>query len=726
MGFISTGDTTILNAYYTQKGRNLLLNGTEQDYNISYFALGDSDANYKINIPLGEGFVPDLTGDNQDCVVSLAQNINIKYPVQYKNDPPAPQYQVSFQRPDNGYYYNVLNCQINLDSITRYQLYNSSSNLFNPNRLKVNNNLFSPFVDLFSRIAILTGNTLIPTINDFFSDDNMVLEMLFDVNIFKNFNNTYLDTNNTNVINQTGDIKSPIELTFSSLNISGNTFYGEGKSSVSLFGREIGYVYQPYNTTDNSWSFYSAKQFEGIINYEFTTDNNNQITTNFSDFTLAARIYSRDVNTGLVNTFIYRGDTNLTNLSKNNLNNFNNDLKFANQYTKLFADDFPVINTLKTTIVTEGLLQKEVSNLDYFIKSSNIFSKLIGTNEYRSSKLTFSVYPKILTGIIPATLNIIFRYNTDILMNGDLDTSHISDSGDTIFINYDFTSTTGIFKNNIKTGTFTKNNCGTGFNGSNYTYIVPAGTYTGITQTIADTLATNDVNSNGQNSANTNGTCTPSVLFLSQLFSQNISKNDCPINNVGSLVAVNFPQGQFTSYVSQADADNKAIFAAQQYANTNGTCTSTPPFCLLGGQKIYTSNGLKNIEDINLNDIIITIHEKTFELGSYKVEKTFKGKVDAWYDIETVSGKITKCSPSHLFMVNTESKKAYELSINDNLMVKDNFSDDVLILDKIKSIKINNETVNIYNIEVEDAHTYFTENGIWHHNKVLTPQLQQI
>jgi len=77
MGFITSGNTVTISAFLTQKGReNLLINKT--DFKVLYFALGDSDSNYNVLHELGKGFVPDLTGDNVDCIKSLAVNVDIK------------------------------------------------------------------------------------------------------------------------------------------------------------------------------------------------------------------------------------------------------------------------------------------------------------------------------------------------------------------------------------------------------------------------------------------------------------------------------------------------------------------------------------------------------------------------------------------------------------------------------------------------------------------------
>lgn len=67
---------------------------------------------------------------------------------------------------------------------------------------------------------------------------------------------------------------------------------------------------------------------------------------------------------------------------------------------------------------------------------------------------------------------------------------------------------TQIWYNVAKSGTFTRNNCGSGSTGSTVTYTVVAGVYSStISQADADQKAQNDVNTNGQNYTNANGTC---------------------------------------------------------------------------------------------------------------------------------------------------------------------------------------------------------------------------
>jgi YD repeat-containing protein len=69
-----------------------------------------------------------------------------------------------------------------------------------------------------------------------------------------------------------------------------------------------------------------------------------------------------------------------------------------------------------------------------------------------------------------------------------------------------------VFYNTIQSGSFTRNDCPSGYTGSTVTYTVPANTYgSTVSQAAANLLAQADINANGQAYANANGTCTVST-----------------------------------------------------------------------------------------------------------------------------------------------------------------------------------------------------------------------
>ena len=104
--------------------------------------------------------------------------------------------------------------------------------------------------------------------------------------------------------------------------------------------------------------------------------------------------------------------------------------------------------------------------------------------------------------------------------------------------------------------TFTRNNCGTGGQAGSVTYTVPPGEYSStVSQAAADQLATNDMNANGQNYANTNGTC----AFLNVAESQAFTRNNCSSGQTGSSVTYTVPAGEYNSPTSQAAANQLAL-----------------------------------------------------------------------------------------------------------------------------------------------------------------------
>jgi YD repeat-containing protein len=136
-------------------------------------------------------------------------------------------------------------------------------------------------------------------------------------------------------------------------------------------------------------------------------------------------------------------------------------------------------------------------------------------------------------------------------------------------------NTANAYTNTVQSGSFTKNNCSPGLIGTSVTYSVASGLYSStISQADADQQALNDVNLNGQNYANTNGTCISP--FGNTVQSQSFTRNNCPTGNQGSTVTYTVPANTyFASTQAAADAQAQADIAAngQNYANTNGTCT---------------------------------------------------------------------------------------------------------------------------------------------------------
>lgn len=137
-----------------------------------------------------------------------------------------------------------------------------------------------------------------------------------------------------------------------------------------------------------------------------------------------------------------------------------------------------------------------------------------------------------------------------------------------------------VYRNKRQSAFFTKEGCNPETEkGEELEYVVEAGKYTSIiSQSDADDKAMRDIEQNGQNWVNEHGRCI-TILWYNVKKSQSFRKNDCdPDTEEGSLVTMTIEAGQFSSSISQEDADRKAEAElnakGQDYANSHGTCNT--------------------------------------------------------------------------------------------------------------------------------------------------------
>ena len=137
-----------------------------------------------------------------------------------------------------------------------------------------------------------------------------------------------------------------------------------------------------------------------------------------------------------------------------------------------------------------------------------------------------------------------------------------------------------VYRNKRQSALFTKEGCNPETEkGEELEYVVEAGKYTSIiSQPDADDKAMRDIEQNGQNWVNEHGRCI-TILWYNVKKSKSFRKNDCdPDTEEGSLVTMTIEAGQFSSSISQEDADRKAEAElnakGQDYANSHGTCNT--------------------------------------------------------------------------------------------------------------------------------------------------------
>jgi len=168
-----------------------------------------------------------------------------------------------------------------------------------------------------------------------------------------------------------------------------------------------------------------------------------------------------------------------------------------------------------------------------------------------------------------------------------------------------------------------------------------------------------------------------------------------------------FTSGAILYCISSAvSAISKTIKAANQ------TCTK-PGQCFVAGTLVLTEYGYKAIEDIELGDKVWSWCEETGEKVLNKVTTLFRNKTTDLVHL-SVAGEEIKTTKGHPFyVVDYGWKDACELQPNDKVVMYD---DTIVTVDSIEIEHLIQET-NVYNFEVENAHTYYvTDKGILVHN----------
>jgi len=128
--------------------------------------------------------------------------------------------------------------------------------------------------------------------------------------------------------------------------------------------------------------------------------------------------------------------------------------------------------------------------------------------------------------------------------------------------------------------------------------------------------------------------------------------------------------------------------------------------CFIAGTKIQLPNGIKYIEDIEVGDMVKSFDVGTSSVVNSKVTETFAHS-DRYYMI--LNGNI-KTTSVHPFYSDGNWIEAGDLSIGDKILHVDGLEH------TIETIELSDESVTVYNFEVDGTHNYFAE-GYLVHNK---------
>ena len=139
-----------------------------------------------------------------------------------------------------------------------------------------------------------------------------------------------------------------------------------------------------------------------------------------------------------------------------------------------------------------------------------------------------------------------------------------------------------------------------------------------------------------------------------------------------------------------------------------------PDQCFATGTPVQTEHGPKPIEKIQIGDFVLARHEHTFELGYFEVVNTFSRDVPQVLRVIVQSEDKEEeiiVTQEHPFFTKEGWTPAKELLPGNDIITTDERTTTVLSLQNLV------ESTTVYNLTVQDAHTYFVgQTQMWVHN----------
>uniref|UniRef100_UPI001FE48C33 polymorphic toxin-type HINT domain-containing protein n=1 Tax=Paenibacillus koleovorans TaxID=121608 RepID=UPI001FE48C33 len=184
------------------------------------------------------------------------------------------------------------------------------------------------------------------------------------------------------------------------------------------------------------------------------------------------------------------------------------------------------------------------------------------------------------------------------------------------------------------------------------------------------------------------------------------AENQSIRNNACSYV--NCWNGQ-ASFNSSGQIVQSVDGVAKEFKLTSGGIVECN--CFTAGTKVLTIEGEKPIEEINVGDEVLSKNEETGEVAHKEVTATFNHETDEIYNIH-VGGQIIESTFNHPFYVEDKGWTfVKDLKVGDLLVQNDGATL------KIDNIELMQTHVTVYNMTVDEFHTYFVSDlGIWVHN----------
>ena len=187
-----------------------------------------------------------------------------------------------------------------------------------------------------------------------------------------------------------------------------------------------------------------------------------------------------------------------------------------------------------------------------------------------------------------------------------------------------------------------------------------------------------------------------------------------------------------TTTPNTINVNNTVITNVSNYANSSPTTINIRPImsaydpddppgggtCFLRGTMITMADGsLKPIEQIKVDDLVMSYDEETKQIVSNKVVQTFfhpPSTEHLSYGRYLIINGVMKVTTNHAILADTNGRSQYDWPLADKLSVGDYLYNRDLTKVRIDSIEAVDSIVDTFNFEVENTHTYIAENYIVH------------
>ncbi|MCR1795716.1 polymorphic toxin-type HINT domain-containing protein, partial [Leptospira sp. id769339] len=134
--------------------------------------------------------------------------------------------------------------------------------------------------------------------------------------------------------------------------------------------------------------------------------------------------------------------------------------------------------------------------------------------------------------------------------------------------------------------------------------------------------------------------------------------------------------------------------------------------CFVAGTLVHTPTGLKAIETLKIGDEVFAFDEESEQKVIRKVTETFLNETTTILKITNSKGEVIETTWNHPFYITAGMwVKAKDLMAGDEFLTIDGKEI------KVASVQESIREEKVYNLEVEDAHTYYvSESGVLVHN----------